>query len=494
MTSTTIAWLRNDLRLTDNPALSAAMRAGTRVIALYVHETAHGVRPPGAAARWWLHHSLQTLERDLAALGVELTVRAGEPGGIIADLVRDNTIAAVFWNRRYAPGEVLVDAAIKTWLINQGVATQSFGANVLIEPWDIATGQGQPYSVFTPFWKSLKQRAIALPLQQPSARLPRQPQPVDTDYREPRWAAKLGGHWYFGEVAAQRTLADFLDHRVTNYPQGRDFPDSDASSGLSPHLRFGEISPRQIWHTATMAAQMAPEKAAAIDKFLSELAWRDFSYHQLYHRRDIATEPMQPKYGNMAWREADDEFAAWTSGMTGLPIIDAGMRELWETGSMHNRVRMLVASLLTKNLLIDWRRGEQWFWDCLVDSDRASNPASWQWVAGSGLDAAPYFRIFNPVTQGSRFDVAGGYVRRWVPELAALPDQWLHNPWEAPQQALAAAGVRLGVTYPAPIVDLKASRVRALEAAAALQRNDLAPKSASRIGVAPAGGGAESSA
>ena len=320
----------------------------------------------------------------------------------------------------------------------------------------------------TPFWKNLKQAAIATPLGRPTTQKARRPAAVDQDYREPRWADKLSECWQIGEPAAQRALVKFLDDRVTTYPDNRDFPAVEATSHLSPHLRFGEISPRQIWQAASMAAQVAPEKAGAIDKFLSELAWRDFSYHQLYHRENIAEAPMQSKYAGMQWREAQQDLLRWQRGQTGLPIIDAGMRELWATGYMHNRVRMLVASLLCKNLLLDWRLGEQWFWDCLVDSDVASNPASWQWVAGSGLDAAPYFRIFNPVTQGGRFDADGEYVRRWVPELAALPDKWLHAPWEAPTAVLKAAEVQIGRNYPPPIVDLKASRARALEVAAAL--------------------------
>jgi len=468
MNTTTIAWLRNDLRVADNPALDAAMRLGERVVALYIHEIAPSVRPPGAAARWWLHNSLQALDAELSVLGIELQISRGDAAEIIPALAESQSASGVFWNRRYAAGERAVDTAVKDQLRADGVKVESFSANVLIEPWEIATGQGKPYSVFTPFWKTLKQRQIAVPLNRPSPRQPRQHGPVDTTYEAPFWTKKLGNYWQVGEKAAQQALADFLDHRVERYPAQRDFPDSEATSRLSPHLRFGEISPRQIWQAATMAAQVEPEKSAAIDKFLSELAWRDFSYHQLYHRDDIKQHPMQVKYAEMAWRDASTDLLAWQRGQTGLPIIDAGMRELWETGSMHNRVRMLVASLLSKNLLIDWRLGEQWFWDCLVDSDVASNPASWQWVAGSGLDASPYFRIFNPVIQGGRFDAQGAYVRRWVPELADMPDKWLHNPWEAPAEVLGAAGVRIGTDYPAPIVDLKTSRARALEAASAL--------------------------
>ena len=468
MTTTHIAWLRNDLRVSDNPALLAASRDVDRAIALYIHEDTGDVRPPGAAARWWLHHSLGALEVDLAALGIELLVREGDPQKIIAAVLQDTGADAVFWNRRYAAGERALDTAIKSRLTERGTTVQSFGANVLVEPWDIATGQDRPYSVFTPFWKTLRQRTIPQPLGRPETLTTRPPRSVDIEYQPPHWAGKLAEHWQIGEAAAHRVLSEFLDERVQAYPEERNVPSIDATSGLSPHLRFGEISPRQIWHAATLAGHLAPERSAAIDKFLSEVAWRDFSYHQLYHRTDIAQAPMQAKYADMGWRQAPQDLLAWQHGQTGLPIIDAGMRQLWATGYMHNRVRMLVASLLSKNLLIDWRLGEQWFWDCLVDGDVASNPASWQWVAGSGLDAAPYFRIFNPVTQGERFDAEGGYVRRWVPELAALPDKWLHNPWEAPADVLQAAKVKIGATYPAPIVDLKTSRARALAAAAAL--------------------------
>jgi deoxyribodipyrimidine photo-lyase len=465
---TNIAWLRNDLRISDNPALSAAMRGDGRAIALYIHEETDGVRAPGGAARWWLHHSLMALGEDLATRGVELVVRKGDATKVIERVVEECGAKAVYWNRRYAPGERDVDAAIKAGLCESGIAAESFGANLLVEPWDIATQQGKPYSVFTPFWKSLRERVIESPLRRPNVDKAVKVGVIDPGYGTPKWAEKLPKHWSIGELAAHKALDDFLENRLEDYAAGRDFPDRDATSLLSPHLRFGEISARQIWHAAEHVAHADHRKRAAVDKFLSELAWRDFSYHQLYHRADISTEPMQPKYGGMSWRHAPKDLEAWQRGQTGLPIIDAGMRELWETGYMQNRVRMLVASVLTKNLLIDWRLGEQWFWDCLVDGDIANNPASWQWVAGSGLDAAPYFRIFNPVTQGERFDGSGGYVRRWVPEVAGLPDKWVHQPWVAPKEVLAEAGVVLGKTYPKPIVDLKMSRERALEAAAGL--------------------------
>ncbi len=468
MTSTSIAWLRTDLRVADNPALAAALKSGERVIALYIHETTSGVRPAGAAARWWIHHSLEALGKTLARRGVELMVRDGDARDVVPGLVRETEAKAVFWNRRYAPGERDADAAIKMALDEAGVEVESFAANVLVEPWDIATKQGKPYSVYGPFWKALRDMPMAQPLGAPAESHAIKIGPVDGCYSQPAWADKFTPHWRIGEAAAHESLSQFLDTQLDDYAVGRDFPRQDATSRLSPHLRHGEITPRQIWAAAESVAHADPDKRAAVDKFLSELAWRDFNYHQLYHRADITTEPMQPKFAALQWRQADDELERWQKGQTGLPIVDAGMREMWETGFMQNRVRMLTASLLCKNLLIDWRLGEQWFWDCLVDGDIANNPANWQWVAGSGMDASPFFRIFNPVTQGDRFDNGGDYVRRWLPELAGLPDAWVHQPSQAPDDVLRKAGVVIGQTYPAPIVDLKLSRVRALEAARGL--------------------------
>ena len=469
MTETSLVWLRNDLRVADNPALSAAISRGGKVAALYIHEQSANVRQPGGASRWWLHHSLNALARSLAELGIPIAVRTGNSHAVLIEMLVETRADAVFWNRRYAPGERAVDEEIKHALEEHGIAVQSFASNVLVEPWDIRTGQGRPYSVYGPFLKALTARAIAAPFPVPIGSAPITLEPTDSDYREPRWAKKLAPYWKVGEVAAEQVLAQFLDNRLPNYPLGRDIPGQSATSRLSPHLRFGEISPRRAWHAALAAAQIDPAKQTFIDKFLTELAWRDFNYHQLFHREDIASKSMTPKYERMRWRVAEDDLAAWQRGQTGIPLVDAGMREMWETGFMQNRVRMLTASFLTKNLLIDWRLGETWFWDCLIDADVANNPGNWQWIAGSGLDAAPFFRIFNPITQGEKFDTDGSYVRRWVPELAGLPDKWLHRPAEAPQHILDTAGVTIGDTYPAPIVDLQASRGRALEAFAAIR-------------------------
>lgn len=467
--STGLVWLRNDLRVSDNPALAAACKESDAVVALYIHESDTGIRPPGAAARWWLHHSLIDLGESLAKLGIPLIVRSGKAADVLAEVIKSESITTIHWNRRYAPAEVALDKEIKQSLRQQDLAVTSHPGNVLVEPWMIETGQGKPYSVFSPFWKTLRDKQIEQPLQKPhEVGDPIKPKQIDADYRPPKWSKKFDGLWAIGEAAAHKAIDRFLEQNLEYYPEGRNFPAKDVTSRLSPHLRFGEISPRQVWHTALARTHSHHDQRAATEKFLSELAWRDFSYHQLFHREDIAKAPMQPKYSAMEWRSDEKALHAWEKGETGIPIVDAGMRQLWATGYMHNRVRMLVASLLSKNLLIDWRKGENWFWDCLVDGDMANNPASWQWVAGSGLDAAPYFRIFNPATQGERFDAAGDYVREWIPEIKALPDKWIHNPSAAPKDVLKAAGIALGTTYPRAIVDIKESRERALEAQARL--------------------------
>lgn len=469
MTETSLVWLRNDLRVADNPALNAAISRGGKVAALYIHEQSASVRRTGEASRWWLHHSLNALARSLAELGIPIAVRTGSSYAVLTEMLAETQADAVFWNRRYAPGERAIDEEIKLALGERGIAVQSFGSNVLVEPWDIRTGRGRPYSVYGPFLKALKARAVAAPCPVTTGSAPIALEPTDSDYREPRWAKKLAPYWRIGEAAAEQVLSQFLEQKLPNYPSGRDIPGQSATSRLSPHLRFGEISPRRAWHAALAAAQIDPAKQTFVDKFLAELAWRDFNYHQLFHRDDIASKSMTPKYERMRWRVTQDDLTAWQRGQTGIPLVDAGMREMWETGFMQNRVRMLTASFLAKNLLIDWRLGETWFWDCLIDADVANNPGNWQWIAGSGLDAAPFFRIFNPTTQGEKFDTDGSYVRRWVPELAGLPDNWLHRPAEAPQHVQIAAGVVIGDTYPAPMVDLQASRSRALEAFAAIR-------------------------
>jgi deoxyribodipyrimidine photo-lyase len=456
-----IVWLRNDLRLSDNPALHAASQQNQNLIALFIEETDATLRPIGGAARVWRDLSLGVLQARLAGVGIELVVRQGEALSVLREAINEHGADAVYWNRRYAPPERELDAGIKIALSAEGVEVHSMMGNVLVEPWEVKTGQGNPYAVYTPFWKSLKNIDIPRPLSAPADRDGIEFEPLTSTM--PHWAPSVIEHWQVGEEAAREMAGAFLDERLSQYSEARDIPSKESTSRLSPYLRFGEISPRQVWYAAKMIADAEPGKATEVDKFLSELAWRDFNYHQLYHRPDISKVAMRAKYDGIPWRGDKSALKAWQTGQTGIPIIDAGMRQLWQTGFMENRVRMLTASLLTKNLLIDWRTGEEWFWDCLFDADAANNPGNWQWVAGCGLDASPYFRIFNPVTQGERFDPLGHYVRQWVPEIAQLPDQFVHAPWTAPAEALRKAGVSLGKTYPNPIIDLKDSRQRALE-------------------------------
>ncbi|WP_417581339.1 cryptochrome/photolyase family protein [Pelagibacterium sp.] len=462
MASSTLVWLRNDLRIGDNPALAAALKNDAPVHAVYVLEQDKGLRALGGAAKAWLHESLKVLNSDLAGRGVRLHYCEGESKTLIPELVGTTAAERVYWNRRYDPGGRAHDSALKTGLRADGIEVESFNGSLLIEPWDIATKQGTPYGVFTPFWNALRDKPIAEPIGRIEKHEPIDPPALELGIT-PGWADGMMAHWSVGENRAKHMLTDFLDDLLVNYPRDRDVPRKHGTSQMSPHLRFGEISPRQIWFAVRHLIDAKPAMAEAGGKFLSELAWREFSYHLLYHRENIANHSMQERFDAIDWRSDTSALHAWQKGQTGIPIVDAGMRQLWQTGWMHNRVRMLTGSLLTKNLLIDWRKGERWFWDTLVDADPANNPASWQWVAGCGADAAPYFRIFNPVTQGEKFDPDGEYVRRWVPELKDLPDKWVHKPWMADAGVKDKAGLKLGATYPEPIVDLKASRSRALD-------------------------------
>ncbi|MGJ5079273.1 cryptochrome/photolyase family protein [Bradyrhizobium sp. HKCCYLS3013] len=475
-----IVWFRESLRLSDHPALYEAAKSGARIVCSYVHDQeSPGLRPLGGASRWWLAQSLRALQAELHALGADLVIRRGPAATALGELARQTGASAVHWNDVAQAAPRAVAADVEAALAEIGVASRVFPDDLLVDPAELRGKDGRGPRVFTPFWK----RVLALgdppkPLPRP-ARLSHAPGVTSLTIDElalepskPDWAGGLRATWQAGERAAQARLASFLETAVQTYAANRDRPDIEATSRLSPHLRFGEISPRQVWHAARFAAAERPASAAGIDKFLSELGWREFSRHLLYHNPDLATRNLQPSFDAFPWAGDDAALQAWQRGRTGYPIVDAGMRELWHTGSMHNRVRMVAASLLVKHLLIDWRRGEEWFWDTLVDADPGSNPASWQWVAGSGADAAPYFRVFNPVLQGEKFDSRGTYVRRWVPELARLPAALIHQPWAAKPLELAEAGVALGRTYPAPIVDHKPGRERALAAYASLRASD----------------------
>ncbi len=478
-----LVWFRDDLRTGDNPALAAAIAASRCTAAVYILETApETLRKPGGAALWKLHGALEALAIDLAALNVPLILMRGDARRVVPDCMADVGADRVFWNRRYSPAAVAVDSAVKSDLRDRGAEVHSFNASLLIEPFAAKTKDGGYYKVFSPFCRAARAMDCDLaPLRapKPAASWPKPPTFGETLEEwellptKPDWAGGLRATWAHGERAAKQRLSAFLDDGFGGYRDGRDIPDSAHVSMLSPHLRFGEIGPRQVRAAAAAAAERA---GGARDKdfeaFERELYWRDFSHNLLFHADDLATKNFQEKFDAFPWRTDAKALQAWRRGRTGYPIVDAGMRQLWETGWMHNRVRMVVASFLTKHLVIDWREGEAWFWDTLVDADHASNPANWQWVAGSGADAAPYFRIFNPMTQGEKFDPDGAYVRRWVPELKDLPKKYVHAPWTAPDDMLKNAGIRLGETYPEPIVDHKTARERALAAFAETKTDD----------------------
>jgi len=449
------------------------------VICLYVLDKPSGssdVRPLGGATRWWLAQSLRALQKRLYATGAALLLRKGPTAGIIAELARTTGADAVFWNDIAQAPQQAIAAQVAAALQAVGVASQSFPGDLLAAPADIRTKENHGLRVFTPFWR----RVQALgdppkPLPAPGKLCPGPDVAGDTleswhlEPSRPDWAGGLRESWTPGELAAQQRLRDFLEGDVTGYASRRDQLDHAGTSKLSPCLRFGEISPRQVWHAAHFARAEHPRLSEDIDKFLSELGWREFCRHLLFDVPDLATRNLQPVFDAFPWRHDDKALEAWQRGQTGYPVVDAGMRELWHTGVMHNRVRMVAASFLVKHLLIDWREGEQWFWDTLVDADAGSNPANWQWVAGSGADAAPYFRVFNPVLQGEKFDPDGVYVRRWVPELAGLPIDLIHQPWSATPLDLKSAGVDLGKTYPEPIIDHRIGRERALKAYAKIR-------------------------
>ncbi|MEM8920803.1 MAG: deoxyribodipyrimidine photo-lyase, partial [Pseudomonadota bacterium] len=421
-----IIWFRHDLRVGDNPALTAAMASQRPLILVYIYDDrTPGLRPLGGAQKWWLDKSLKSLTESVDALGGRLTLARGAALDVMTRLTAETGASHVYWNRRYGGPERALDSQIKASLKSAGVAVDSFNANLLMEPWTLKTGQGGHFKVFSPMWRALQAAYDeSAPLPAPSALKCATNTPSE-DLKSwalhptsPDWSEGIADAWTVGENAARQRLDAFLDTAVTGYGEGRNIPGALSTSRLSPHLRFGEISPRQIW-TATklsVATGQANEKDA--QKFLSEIAWREFSYHLLFHQPDLGAQNWKREFDALPWRDDPEGLKAWETGQTGYPMVDAGMRELWTTGWMHNRVRMIVASFLTKHLLIDWRRGEDWFWDTLVDADLANNAAGWQWTAGTGADAAPYFRVFNPFTQGEKFDADGAYVRQWVPELS----------------------------------------------------------------------------
>ena len=478
-----IMWFRRDLRLEDNPALTAAVSSGCPVVCVYIHDDkTPGLKQDGAASLWWLDKSLRSLSENIASRGGKLLLRRGNSEKILLQIAKEVRAAGVFWNRRYGAAEISLDQDIKKKLTDRSICVQSFNGSLLTEPWVFKTGKGSHYRVFSPYWRTVQANYLPHPhIKAPKALATCDVRSENLDDwklhpEKPDWSAGFSPIWTPGEQGARERLSDFLGGAVSNYCEHRNRPDVEqGTSGLSPHLRFGEISPVTIWRAAKarIEAGQADEKNAMV--FLSEVAWREFSYVLLYHHPELAAQNYNPAFEHMPWVRNDGALRAWQTGQTGYPIVDAGMRQLWKTGWMHNRVRMIVASFLTKHLMIHWTEGEAWFWDTLVDACPAANAASWQWTAGSGADAAPYFRVFNPITQGEKFDETGEYVKKWCPELSRLPRKFLYSPWTAPELVLREAGVLLGSNYPYPIVDHKEGRARALAAYETMkQRRDAA--------------------
>ncbi|MGY0217291.1 cryptochrome/photolyase family protein [Endozoicomonadaceae bacterium StTr2] len=455
---TSLVWFRQDLRIEDNPALQAGCQKG-RVLAVYILDDEETSWSMGGASKVWLHHALQDLDKSLQG---NLLCLQGNAASLIPELVKQYKIESVFWNRCYEPWRIHRDIQLKSSLRDQGVEVESFNGSLLWEPWKVLKKDQTPYRVFTPFYRKgcLAASAPRMPLPAPeSLNLVTPDKKVSFKQLnllpEIDWHQPMLQHWDISEQGASRQLEQFLESGLQNYKEGRDFPAMKSVSKLSPYLHFGLISPHQVWHQSQMNG-MSDQLEKQLDHFQSELGWREFSYYLLYHFPTLPEKNFQPKFDSFPWRTDDEALRRWKSGQTGYPIIDAGMRELWQTGYMHNRVRMIVASFLIKNLMIDWREGAKWFWDTLFDADLANNSASWQWVAGCGADAAPYFRIFNPVTQSKKFDPDGEYIRRFVPELSDCSSREIHAPWESSKAD--------SIDYPQPVVDLQSSRKEALEA------------------------------
>ncbi len=467
--ATAIIWFRQDLRIHDNPALNHAVSSGLPVMALYILDDVTSKQwSLGSASRWWLHHSLEKLSLDLSTLNIPLILRSGKSKIIIEELLQQQEIKLFSWNRCYEPFAIERDKEIKNLLQKHEIDVQSFNGSLLQEPWQVLNQQQNFFKVFTPFWKAcLKQFQLSPLIAKPKKQALINNELIKKFHSEhlddwkllptkPNWAQKFHTIWQPGEQGAHKQLKSFLKNNINQYADLRDRPDLNATSSLSPHLHFGELSPKQIWHAVLQGVLEQEINTKQSEMFLRQLGWREFSYHLLYHIPTLATENLRKNFDLFPWQHDEKLLKVWQKGQTGYPIIDAGMRQLWQVGYMHNRVRMIVASFLTKDLLIHWSIGEEWFWDTLVDADLANNAASWQWVAGTGADAAPYFRIFNPILQGKKFDPNGDYVKYWIPELKHVDVKFIHEPWLLPE----ALQVK---NYPKPIISHEFARDRALQ-------------------------------
>ena len=463
-----VMWFRQDLRLADNPALTNALEDGKTLPIFILDNVNSKEHINGAASKWWLHHSLIKLNKSLKN---KLCFFVGNPIDILDEIHKQFEISNIFWSRCYEPWRIKRDKKIKKYFSDQNVNVNTFNGSLLWEPWNIAKKDGTPYKVFTPYYRKgcLNSDKPRMPLPVPNLSnlisIDNHDLKIEDLELMPKhnWYNKMISLWSPGEEGAHSKIEEFISNGLNNYKEGRNFPSNQNVSQLSPHLHFGEVSPNQVWYRAkTKEGKLGIKKD--LDHFLSELGWREFSFNLLYHFPFLPKENLQKKFDNFPWDNDKDKLKKWQKGLTGYPIVDAGMQELWQTGYMHNRLRMVVGSFLVKNLLLHWHHGERWFWDCLIDADLASNSAGWQWIAGSGADAAPYFRIFNPITQGQKFDPDGKYTRKYLPVLNDMPDKFLFNPWEAPEDVLRSAGVKLGENYPLPIVEIGSSRQKALEA------------------------------
>lgn len=469
MPSPAIVWLRLDLRLADNPALVAAIKQGGPVIPVFIHDpAAEGHWQPGGASNWWLHHALEDLAEQFEKVGSPLVIRSGDSLAELKQLVKETGATLVTWNRRHEPLVMARDTQIKSSLRNAGLQAESFNGAMLHEPHLVKTLAGNPFQVFTPFWKNcLANLKFGVPTTAPKKITPgdKPLKSIAVDklglLPKIKWDTQFMAHWAPTRAGAERRLKDFVAAPVKDYPTDRDIPKLDGTSRLSPYLHFGQISPLEIVDAVRTAGKLG---TVGGDKYVAEVGWREFGQHLIHHFPETTDRPLRREFEKFPWQPDKKHLRAWQKGQTGYPIVDAGMRQLWQTGWQHNRVRMIAASVLVKHLLQPWQAGTKWYWDTLVDADLGSNTMGWQWAGGCGADAAPYFRVFNPVLQGEKFDPEGDYVRRWVPELAKLPAEWIHQPWEAPMHVLAAAGIKLGKDYPVPLIGLTAGRDRALAA------------------------------